>query len=248
MTTALADALVDTDPHGFAVSHGSIRRPATWLGMMTMPPAATIETRNLGLTRYADVLALQRELHARRKAGESPDTLILTEHRPVFTLGSAADGRHLLVSEAELHDRGIDLVHVERGGDITYHGPGQLVAYPILDLRDHGRDVHRYIRDLEETVIRLLDGYGVTGERRRGTPGVWAGAAKIASVGVYISRWVTMHGIAINLAPDLTPFALINPCGLVGMEMTSVAHCTGVAPEMADAGRRYAAIFAGVFG
>lgn len=208
----------------------------------------TVELIELGRTRYVEALAFQRHLHARRKAGEAPDTLILTEHRPVLTLGSAADGRHLLVPEAALAARGIDLVQVERGGDITYHGPGQLVAYPVLDLRGFGRDIHLYMRRLEETAIRLLADYGVAGERRPGTPGVWVGPRKIASVGVYISRWVTLHGIAINVAPDLSPFELINPCGLAGMEMTSIARETGRPAPLPAALGRYAQVFAAVFG
>jgi lipoate-protein ligase B len=202
----------------------------------------------LGRTRYADALACQRALHARRKAGDGADTLILTEHLPVFTLGNAADGRHLLVPETEVAARGIDLVRVERGGDVTYHGPGQLVAYPILDLHGFGRDVHLHVRRREESAIRLLAGVGVVGERRPGTPGVWVGPRKIASVGVYVSRWVTLHGLAINVDLDLSPFDLINPCGLVGTEMTSIAAARGRAVPLDEASRRYAAIFAEVFG
>ena len=207
-----------------------------------------VHLHDLGLTRYADALAHQRELQAQRKAREIADTLLLTEHRPVFTLGRFADGGNLLVPEAALSARGIEYVRVERGGDITYHGPGQLVVYPILNLNTFGRDVHRYIRGLEETAIRLLDGYGVQGERRRGTPGVWVGPRKIASVGVHISRWVTMHGIAINIDMDLTPFELINPCGLAGMEMTSIAQELARPIPVADAKARYPNIFGEVFG
>lgn len=209
---------------------------------------AGVDLVRLGLTRYADALAYQRDLQGRRKAGEAADTLILTEHLPVFTLGRFADGRHLRVSRTEVAARGIDLAPIERGGDITYHGPGQLVAYPVLDLHGFGRDVHAYIRRLEETAIRLLAGYGIAGERRPGTPGVWVDQRKIASVGVHISRWVTMHGIAINIESDLAPFDLIDPCGLVGMEMTSVAHLTGRPAPVTEAIERYAAVFAGVFG
>jgi lipoate-protein ligase B len=208
----------------------------------------SVHLSDLGRSRYTDALALQRELQVRRKAGEIADTLLLTEHQPVFTLGRFADGGNLLVPGEMLTARGIDLVHVERGGDITYHGPGQLVAYPILDLRGFGRDVHRYIRGLEETAIRLLAEYGVQGERRKGTPGVWAGTRKIASVGVHISRWVTMHGIAINVDMDLSPFALINPCGLAGMEMTSIAQELARPIPLTEAEARYPGIFGEVFG
>lgn len=203
---------------------------------------------DLGVTRYAEALVWQRQARERRMAGLAPDTLLLTEHLPVITLGSGADGRHLLVSEAALTARGIDVMRVERGGAVTYHGPGQLVAYPVLDLHGFGRDIHLHMRRLEETAIRLLAAYGVSGERRPGTPGVWAGACKIAAVGVHVRRWVTLHGVAINITPDLSPFDLINPCGLVGMRVTSVQLETGVAPAMADVKRRYAEVFAGVFG
>ncbi|MFN8556394.1 MAG: lipoyl(octanoyl) transferase LipB [Dehalococcoidia bacterium] len=131
-----------------------------------------VVVRDLGLTRYADALALQRNLHERRKRGEMGDTLLLTQHRPVFTLGSGADRANLLAPEAEVRRRGIEVAAVERGGDITYHGPGQLVAYPILDLRGFGRDVHRYIRGLEQTALDLLAAYGLTGARQAGAPGV----------------------------------------------------------------------------
>lgn len=179
---------------------------------------------NLGRTSYRDALAVQRDVHARRKAGLCGDTVILTEHEPVITLGRGADGGHIRADSTALSRLGIDVVRVERGGDVTYHGPGQLVAYPVLDLAGYGRDIRRYVRALEESAITLLAGYGVHGERRPGTPGVWADEAKIASVGVFVSRWVSLHGIAINIDPDLSHFDLIDPCGLVGMRMTSLAE------------------------
>jgi lipoate-protein ligase B len=201
----------------------------------------------LGRTAYQDTLELQRRLHMLRACHEIEDLLLLTEHERVLTLGRKADDRYLRVPREELSGRGIEIIHVERGGDVTYHGPGQLVGYPILDLRRRGGDVHRYIRQLEQTAIDLLRRYGVRGERRPGTPGVWAGPDKIASVGVYVARWVTMHGIAINIAPYLMDFDLIYPCGLVGTRMTSVAARTGTAPQMADAAHDYAAVFSEVF-
>lgn len=223
-------------------------RPSTMPPLASEPPTPSLRLAQLGLTCYADALALQRDLRERRKTGEAPDTLILTEHHPVLTVGSHAGLDNLLIPEASLAARGIDLVRVERGGDITYHGPGQLVAYPILELTAYGRDVRRYVQRLEETAIQLLATYGVTGVRRPGTPGVWAGPRKIASVGVHISRWVTLHGIAINLDIDLAPFGLINPCGLAGMQMTSVARETGAAAPMEEAIRRYTTAFEIVFG
>lgn len=206
-----------------------------------------VQVVRLGRMDYAAALTLQRDVQAQRKAGQTGDTLLLTEHNPVLTLGRGADARHLRVSRSALDVFGIALVQTERGGDITYHGPGQLVAYPILDLRSYGRDVHRYIRDLEETAIRLLRCYGVNARRQPGSAGVWAGEDKIASAGVFVSRWVTMHGIAINIAPNLAHFELIHPCGLAGQRMTSIADQRGRAPAMEDAFRAFASVFAEVF-
>ncbi len=210
--------------------------------------APQVSLRVLGRTRYAASLAAQRELRAQRIAGEAGDTLILTEHLPVFTLGRGAGTAHLHLTEREIEARGFDIARIERGGDVTYHGPGQLVVYPILDLATYGRDVRRYIWRLEETAIRLLAAYGVRGERRAGTPGVWSGRRKIASVGVHISRWVTLHGLAVNVDMDLAPFTLIDPCGLVGMEMTSIAAERGASVPLDGAMTRYPPIFAEVFG
>jgi lipoate-protein ligase B len=204
---------------------------------------ASLAVERLGRTRYADALAVQRELHERRKAGQCGDTLILTEHEPVLTLGRGADSRYSLADSARLAALGIAVIPVERGGDVTYHGPGQLVAYPILDLTAHGKDIHRYVRALEASAIGLLAGYGVAGERRPGTPGVWVGERKIASVGVFVSRWVTLHGIAINIDPDLSHFELIHPCGLVGLRMTSLAAESGRAVPLAEAMERYIPAF-----
>lgn len=202
---------------------------------------------DLGRTAYTHALALQRELHAQRKAGAIGDTLILTEHEPVITTGQGAGFTHLLAPATAIAAAGIALVQVERGGDVTYHGPGQLVVYPILDLRTHGRDVHLYVRRLEETALRLGEAYGVSAERRAGAPGVYVGGGKLASIGVFVSRWVTLHGVAINLAPDAAHWALLRPCGLADTTMTSVQLLTGAAPTCAEAARRYAAIFAEVF-
>ena len=207
-----------------------------------------VELVRLGRTQYLEALALQRDLHVRRRAGVCGDTLLLTEHEPVLTLGRGADARFLRVPATDLAARGIALVSTERGGDVTYHGPGQLVAYPILDLRGHGRDVHLYVRRLEETAIGLLRVCGLEGRRASGTPGVWVGEEKIASVGVFVSHWTSMHGIAINVAPSLAHFELIHPCGLVGQKMTSIAALRGSAPTMEEALDGYATAFAEVFG
>jgi len=208
-------------------------------------PAISVLT--LGRTVYRDALALQRRLHAARAAGEIGDILLLTEHEPVLTLGRRADGRYLCVSPDVLAERGIELVPTERGGDITYHGPGQLVAYPILDLRRRAGGVRRYVWELEESAVRLLARYGLRGERRPGTPGVWAGDGKIASLGVYVARGITMHGIAINLAPNPADFDLIHPCGLVDTHLTSVALLTTATPPIDTAFAAYACEFAATF-
>jgi len=203
---------------------------------------------SLGRSDYRAALALQRRLHARRKAAEIGDLLVLTEHEPVLTIGRGASDRFLRVPLAELERRGIGLVPTEPGGDITYHGPGQLVAYPIVDLRGHGQDLHQYIRRLEETAICLIALYGIRGERRPGTAGVWVGARKIASVGVYVSRWTTMHGIAMNVSTELSAFDLIHPCGMVGMQATSVADMLGSSPSIEEAELDYLGMFATAFG
>ncbi len=214
---------------------------------LTAPSLPVVQCVDLGRSDYLTALDLQRTLLAHRKAGEIPDTLLLTEHEPVITTGRNADFRHLLAPPETLAGAGIACVRCERGGDITYHGPGQLVAYPILDLGGFGRDLHRYIRSLEETAIRFCAVYGVEAVRRAGAPGVYTEAGKIASVGVFVSRWVTMHGLAINLAPDPAHLALMRPCGLLDTAFTSLALSGRPAPAYAEATRRYASIFAAVF-
>lgn len=213
-----------------------------------MSETVAVDLVLLGRTAYTDALALQRRLQVERRRDERPDLLLLTEHEPVLTLGRGAGTESLRVSQSLLAARGIPLVQTERGGDITYHGPGQLVAYPILDLRRYGRDVRRYIQQLEESALVLLRGYGIEGRRAPGTPGIWVGAHKIASVGVYVSGWVSMHGVAINIAPDLAPFDLIHPCGISGLQMTSVLQLLGAAPALQQAYDGYASAFAAVFG
>jgi lipoate-protein ligase B len=203
---------------------------------------SSIAALRLGRVPYRDALAVQRTLHRERKAGTRGDTIILVEHDPVLTLGRGADRRHILADDAHLTALGIEVIPVERGGDVTYHGPGQLVAYPILDLTAYGRDIHRYVCALEESAIRLLALYGVAGTRRAGLPGVWAGPRKLASVGVFVSRWVTLHGIAINIDPDLSHFDLIHPCGLTDTRMTSLAAETGHPIALAEVEETYLAI------
>ena len=181
-----------------------------------------LEVRRLGVVPFADAVALQDELVAARRAERIPDVLLLLEHPRVITLGVSARREHVLASEETLARRGVALHAARRGGDVTYHGPGQIVGYPILSLRPDRCDLHRYVRDLEETIIRTLAALGVTGTRVAGLTGVWVGNAKVAAIGVRSSRWVTSHGFALNVTTDLDDFALIRPCGLVDREVTSL--------------------------
>jgi lipoate-protein ligase B len=200
-----------------------------------------------GLVPYAEAWARQRELLGARQAGAVPDILLLLEHAPVVTLGRSAKIEHLLISPEILRGRGIDLFEVERGGDVTYHGPGQLVGYPIVDLRALDEDVVRYMRLLEESLIRTLAVFGIAAGRERGYPGVWVGGAKVAAIGVAVKRRVTMHGFALNVTTDLRAFELINPCGL-GRPVTSMSALLGRPVDMDRVRAAYAEQFAQVFG
>lgn len=179
-----------------------------------------------GLTPYAEALALQMRLLAARQQNVIPDTLVLLEHPPTITLGRGSHEADLLTSEYQLRQQGFTIERVDRGGEITYHAPGQLVGYPILDLREHGQDLHRYLRDLEETLIRTLGVLGVEAGREPGLTGVWTGGSKIAALGIKVSRWVTMHGFALNISPDLSPMRRdFVPCGISDRGVTSLAEC-----------------------
>lgn len=191
-----------------------------------------------GLTPYADAVGLMTELAAARSQGAVPDTVILCEHPPVVTLGASADEGADGVSRAALEERGIEVAVTDRGGRATYHGPGQLVGYPVLDLADYGRDLRAYVERLESALIAALAELGVPAEVRPGAEyvGVWTPAgAKIASIGVHVSRWITSHGFALNVSCDLEPFGLFRPCGLDGVAVTSVERETGAAVSRADA-------------
>ncbi|MDE0651838.1 MAG: lipoyl(octanoyl) transferase LipB [Gammaproteobacteria bacterium] len=198
------------------------------------PQPPTLEVTRLGLVDYARALDLQAGLVRRRAAGEIPDQLLLLEHPHVVTLGSSAHRDHVLASDAQLRERGIELFEAGRGGDVTYHGPGQLVGYPILRLGPERRDLHRYLRDLEEVLIRALAAFGVPAARAEGLTGVWTGGRKIAAIGIRVSSgWVTSHGFALNVDPDLGYFTNIVPCGIRGREVTSLAECNGGPVPMA---------------
>lgn len=209
---------------------------------------AGLDVRRLGRVRYADGLALQERLVAERKAGAVPDTLLLLEHEPVFTLGRNARQENVLFPVEALRQRGFDVFEAGRGGDVTYHGPGQLVAYPILELPHERRDVHRYVRDLEEVMIRLCADYGLAAGRVAGRTGCWVGDDKIGAIGVRISRWVTSHGLAFNVATDLSPFRLIVPCGISDKGVTSLLKLLGREVPMGEVTERLEARFREVFG
>ena len=188
---------------------------------------------DLGVVPYADALVVQRAIARDRIAGIVPeDVLLLVEHPPVVTLGRSAKGAHLTAAPALLAARGVEVHEVERGGDVTFHGPGQLVGYPIIDLKRHRQDLHWYLRQLEGALIDALATVGIPADRRPGLTGVWTTTGrKIASIGVHARDWVTWHGFALNVTTDLTYFDLIVPCGIPGVTMTSVARELGHAPE-----------------
>jgi lipoyl(octanoyl) transferase len=180
--------------------------------------------QELGSRPYAEVLELQRNLARQRISGElGEDLLLLVEHEPVVTLGRGTQPQSLPLSATELNRRGVQQYEVERGGDVTFHGPGQLVGYPILDLREHREDLHWYLRTLEEALIRGLETLNIPAERNPGLTGVWTRGRKIASIGIHVKQWVTYHGFALNINTDLSYFDLIVPCGIQDVVMTSVA-------------------------
>jgi lipoyl(octanoyl) transferase len=198
---------------------------------------------------YAEALALQRSLVEERKAGTVPDLLLFVEHPHVLTLGVRGDGgrSHVLATADALAARRIDIHETGRGGDVTYHGPGQVVGYPIIDLKPDRCDVHRYVRDLEEVLIRAVAEYGIDAGRVEGLTGVWVGHEKLAAIGVRISRWVTSHGFALNVTTDLEYFQLIVPCGIADRGVTSLARLLGRPIERAEVESRVSKHFASVF-
>jgi lipoate-protein ligase B len=207
---------------------------------------------SLGTLPYAAGLDLQRSLARARIAGEVPqDLLLLLEHPAVVTLGRSAKARHVIASPEFLASHGIEVHEVERGGDVTFHGPGQLVGYPIIDLKRHRRDLHWYLRQVEEALIRALGALGVPATRHTGFTGVWTAdrSRKIASIGVHARDWVTWHGFALNVTTDLSAFDLIVPCGIDGVQMTSIAReLPAATPDREMVARRVAEAFGDVFG
>lgn len=207
-----------------------------------------LEVRDLGRIRYGEALDLQRELISARQQGCGNDTLLLLEHPHVVTMGRNGKSQHVLASAEILARTGIEYYETDRGGDVTYHGPGQLVGYPILDLREWRRDVHAYFSGVEQALIDALATFGIEARRggERGYEGVWVGAAKIAAIGIHISRWVTSHGFALNIDTDLSYFRYIVPCGLTKPVCSlRTLGCAASREEVMDA---VAASFARIFG
>ena len=209
-----------------------------------------LQVRRLGVVPYAEGLVLQQELVAARKADRIPDQLLLLEHPPVITLGAKVrdDRSHVLASEQALDEVGVELFEAGRGGDVTYHGPGQLVGYPIIDLRPDRCDIHRYVRDLEEVMIAAAAAFGVRADRVRGLTGAWVGQDKLAAIGVRISRWITSHGFAFNVATDLSHFSLIVPCGIQDRGVTSLGRLLGQPPPMSSVEDAVIQAFTATFG
>jgi lipoate-protein ligase B len=213
---------------------------------MTSPIAAY----DLGRIPYREALELQRRAVSARAQESERDAIYFAEHEPVLTVGRAGRAESLRASEALLRDRGVEVVPVERGGDITYHGPGQIVAYPILALSElpSGRDLHRYLRDLEEVLITMLGSYGIEAGRRPPYTGVWVGDRKVAAIGVAVRRWITFHGFALNLNPDLRHFDWIHPCGIRDLGVTSMRDLLGEAPPRSEVIARLRESFARIWG
>ncbi len=201
----------------------------------------------LGSIEYREAYDLQKRAMMSRLRGDMPDAILLLEHLPVFTVGKAGKQENVLVSQERLAENGISLFFTDRGGDVTYHGPGQLVAYPIMDLRDRDKDLHRYVFDLEEAIIRTLGDYGIEGCRDKSHPGVWVQGEEIAAIGLSVKSWITMHGVAINVNPNMEHFSLINPCGFSDRKATSMAAILGNEIPMEEMMHKFVDRFAEAF-
>lgn len=206
------------------------------------------EARWLGLVPYDAGLGLQERAVDRLRSSSAPEQLLLLEHPNVFTLGRGADSSNILADQQQLQSNSVEVHETGRGGDVTYHGPGQLVGYPIINLKPDRCDVHRYVRDIEEVLIRTIAEFGVTGTRISGLTGVWVGNEKIAAIGVRIARWITSHGFALNVNTDLSYFKMIVPCGITDKGVTSLSRLLGRHIELSEAANVAASQFAEVFG
>lgn len=202
---------------------------------------------DLGKKNYAEAYELQRKFCRMRTEGAISDTLLLVEHPPTITLGKTGRLENILVPMTRLRQEGIALFFTGRGGDVTYHGPGQMVVYPIVSLNERRKDVHRYVRDLEEVTIKTLRDFDITAERDGSHPGVWVDGRELAAIGLSIKNWVTMHGLALNVNPNLRHFTLINPCGLADRKATSMAEILGFEVPIGAVKRRFISHFSGVF-
>jgi lipoyl(octanoyl) transferase len=216
---------------------------------VTVGAGRALEVRRLGLVPYLDALAIQRELVEDRRTNRVGDLLLFVEHPHVLTLGVRGDGgrTHILATSEALASLGVEVHETGRGGDISYHGPGQIVGYPIIDLRPDRCDVHRYVRDLEDVLIRTATDFGIDAGRVEGLTGVWVGREKLAAIGVRIARWITSHGFALNVTTDLEYFNLIVPCGIPDRGVTSLARLLGRAVDRAEVEERIAYHFSRVF-
>jgi len=201
----------------------------------------------LGIVDYETAHDLQKKILQERIDGKCLDHLILLQHNPVITIGRSGDNKNILASKSLLESFGITVHEIERGGDVTYHGPGQLTGYPIIDLRSYQKDVHWYLRQLEEAIIIVLSKYGIVGKRVKEYTGVWVGDEKIAAIGVAVKRWVTYHGFALNVNPDLSHFKLINPCGITDKGITSLVNLLGCDVKMDEVERKIVSAFSEVF-
>lgn len=213
-----------------------------------MSDRRTIESGWLGRVAYADGLRMQEERVDAVREGRAAEALFLLEHDPVITLGRNARRENVVASEETLHDLGITVAECGRGGDVTYHGPGQLVGYPILNLAPDRKDVWKYVRGLEEAIIRALAEYDIEGGRIQGLTGVWVEGSKVAAIGVRVARWITSHGFALNVAPNLEHFAAIVPCGIRTHGVTSMERLLPSPPALEEVAKRFAPHCAEIFG
>ncbi len=207
-----------------------------------------VSVSDIGRTRYAKAWHLQQNLWNLRHAQLIGDVLLYTEHEHVYTIGKGGDNDHLLASGNELKESGVDFFEIDRGGDVTYHGPGQIVGYPIIDLNNYFHDLHKYLRNLEEVIILALRKFGIETMREEGYTGVWVKGDKIAAIGVKVSRWVTMHGFALNVNTDLTRFSRIIPCGIFHKGVTSMQSILGRPLVLEDVQSELSNAFGNVFG
>jgi len=202
---------------------------------------------HLGLIEYSEAYQLQRTLHRQRVEGKIDDVMLLLEHPPTITVGKSGTLDNVLISREQLAQQGISLFFIDRGGDVTYHGPGQLIVYPILDLRERGKDLHRYVYNLEEVILRTLKDFSIYADRDEGHPGVWVNQEEIAAIGLSLRRWVSMHGFALNINIDLKHFSFINPCGFSDRRATSMSKILGSHVPMEEATNSLISHFCDIF-